>query len=212
MHYLYCVFHGWCFADCERRGRLGVLLTKVHYFWCWNSHVRRSFGWYTSPALASLKTGHLIKIVSLISTEGSVHLFDSSVAFWSFIGRNGTLEISREHSGEFAQWVTLGTKQYTHSPILLTQNINQSHRCIWCRRGQRCFTDRIRRGSYLLVSSAGLDTSPPCIHPIGRVVIQLCALIFFKRMLGSAPGVGTFFYYPLPDPLQLCRPGSGFPG
>ena len=54
-----------------------------------------------------------------------------------------------------------GNKQYNPSPMPLSQHINQSHPCIWYRRAKSIAVLPIGYGkSYLLISSAGLDTSP----------------------------------------------------
>ena len=111
-----------------------------------------------------------------------------------------TLEI--QSSRESTIWICSashsGNEQYTHSPIPLDPNINQSHQCIWYKRC--CFTDRIWQWSYLLVSSAGLDMSPLESFWL-VVVIQLSAVILFSRTLGAAPRVGPF-------PLLVARPDS----
>ena len=100
-----------------------------------------------------------------------------------------TLEI--QSSLESTIWICSashsGNEQYTHSPIPLEPNVNQSHRrrCIWYRLAKKrcCFTDRIWQGSYLLVSSAGLDTSPLVFL---WLVVELSNCVqWYFQMLGA---------------------------
>ena len=69
-----------------------------------------------------------------------------------------------------------------------------------------CFTDRIRQESYLLVHSAGLDTSPPCTLLIGRSVIQLRPVIFSNARLAPHLRVGPVSFTRC-QTLQLSRCG-----
>ena len=104
-----------------------------------------------------------------------------------------------------------GNEQYTHSLIPLAQNINQSHRCIWYRRAKSVAVLPIGYDkSYLLVSSAGLDTSPLVFFWL-VVVLSNCVQWYFQKDAWCRPSSWDIFITRC-QTLQLYRCGSGFQG
>ena len=124
-----------------------------------------------------------------------------------------TLEIKLEFSQEHKMnWICSashsGNERYTHSmipwPRKLTNHIGVSD------IGQKRFTDQIRQESYLLVSSAGLETSPLVFSWLG-VVLSNCVQWYFQ-MHALCDRLSWAIFITRCQTLQLSRWGSGYPG
>ena len=112
---------------------------------------------------------------------------------------------------DFAQWVTLETSNILTPWLPKTQNINQSHQCIWRRWAKSVAVLPIGYGkSYLLVSSAGLDTSPLVFFWL-VVLLSNCVQWYFQMHAWGRPSSWAIFLTRC-QTLQLSSCGSGFPG
>ena len=121
-----------------------------------------------------------------------------------------TLEIQSSHeSTRICLASHSGNKQYTHSPIAQTQNINQTHRCIWYRRAKSvAVLPIVYSKTYLLVS--GLDMSPLVFFRLVKVLSN-CVHRYFQMHAWFCPSSWAIVISHC-QTLQLSRCLSGFQG